>query len=67
MKKKWMGSKPEKCDICFEPFEDVFIDGKTYMGPWGLLCRTCHSTHGCGLGTGRGQKYDLETLEKLEG
>ena len=67
MKKKWMGSKPEKCDLCGKKFEEIFIDGKTEMGPWGLLCGVCHYMYGVGLGTGRGQKYDLKTLEKIDG
>jgi len=65
--KKWHGSKPEKCDLCQFKFKQVFIDGKTIHGPWGLLCSSCHETYGVGLGTGRGQKYDLKSLEKLEG
>jgi len=67
MKVKWQGSKPEKCDVCHQTFEKFFVDGKTQMGPWGLLCLACHHRVGVGLGTGRGQKYDLATLEKVEG
>ena len=66
-KKKWMGIKPVNCNACETSFKEVFIDGKTIYGPWALLCLECHSKIGTGLGTGRGQKYDLETLEKLEG
>jgi hypothetical protein len=66
-KKKWMGSTPQRCDVCLLPFKWWFIDGKLSIGPWGLICVSCHATHGCGLGTGRGQKYNLKTLEKVEG
>ena len=68
-KKKWMGSKPVDCDICSKPFEEYewFVDGKTMMGPWGLLCPICFRSYGVGLGTGKGQKYNLETLEKIDG
>ena len=65
--KKWMGTPPTRCDICGLSFIGVFIDCKTAMGPWGLLCSKCHATNGCGLGLGHGQKYDLVTLVKLEG
>lgn len=65
--KKWQGSKPTNCDLCTMPLKTTFVDGRTKMGPWGLLCPTCHASHGCGLGTGNGQKYDLKTLVKLEG
>lgn len=65
---KWLSSKPTKCDLCKGKFRDnTFIDGKTVYGPWAIMCTTCHSHSGHGLGTGRGQKYNLETLEKLEG
>ena len=65
---KWL-SPVEKCDICRKPFEsgDTFIDGKTHQGPWGILCSPCHETHGIGLGTGKGQRYDFDTREKIEG
>jgi hypothetical protein len=65
--KKWHGSTPVACNICQGSFEaeGVFYDAKTARGPWGLLCEVCFHVHGVGLGTGRGQKYDLETLEKL--
>ena len=45
------------------------IDGKTKMGPWGILCPRCHKNHGCGLGLGKGQKYELKEAEfvKTEG
>jgi hypothetical protein len=65
--KKWMSKKPEHCDLCNYAFGKTFVDGKTMQGPWGILCSTCHEAYGVGLGVGRGQKYDLETLEKLEG
>ena len=64
---KWGGSKPIKCDICKEPFTTTFIDANTRTGQWCKLCPLCHKVIGVGLGTGRGQLYDLKTLEKLEG
>jgi len=66
-KEFWNGSAPESCDVCGKDFKEVFIDGKTAGGPWGLMCRDCHHALGIGLGVGRGQKYDLKTREKLEG
>jgi len=66
-KKKWIGSEPKKCDYCGHDFHKVFIDGKTVMGPWALLCEFCHNRYGVGLGQGKGQKYNLKTLEKIEG
>ena len=62
-KPKWMGSVPEACDLCHRDLklDGVFIDGKTVMGPWGCLCGSCHRSHGVGLGTGQGQKYEFDT------
>ncbi len=59
--KMWFGSKPEECDICGSKIATKFIDGKTRLGngAWGILCTACHIKHGCGLGTGRGQQYEL--------
>lgn len=55
--KKWFGRVPETCDVCGEDIEDYFIDGRTYHGPWAIMCVQCHQSVGCGLGTGNGQKY----------
>ena len=67
MAKKWMGSKPERCDLCNKPLKQQFVDGRTWAGQWGLLCIGCHHREGVGLGLGKGQRYDLQTLEKIEG
>ena len=64
---KWIGSKPEKCELCEKPFEKFFYDARTKWGQWGLLCLRCVERDGVGLGLGKGQKYDLATLEKVEG
>jgi len=56
----WGGSNPTCCDICHQQFETQMVDGKTDQGPWGLLCVHCHESHGVGLGTGRGQLYELQ-------
>jgi len=66
--RKWMGSV-DACDICrcdlkLEPY---FVDGKTKMGPWALMCPADFKAHGVGLGTGRGQKYRTSDLVKIEG
>lgn len=53
----WMGSKPVSCDLCKQPLTNTFVDGRTKLGPWGMLCKPCHNTHGVGLGTGKGQAY----------
>ena len=53
----WHGSEPEKCDICGNLILNEFVDGKTRMGPWGILCLNCYNLHGMGLGIGKGQLY----------
>jgi hypothetical protein len=65
----WQGSLPTECQFCHQKFRagDKFIDGKTNIGPWGILCQDCHAVVGVGLGTGRGQLYSYDTLAKEEG
>lgn len=41
------------CDICGD---EAHYDAKTTGGPWGYLCEQDFSTHGVGLGLGRGQR-----------
>jgi len=48
------------CDICKKPIEERFYDCKTAAGPWGSLCRSCFTSNGVGLGTGKGQLYELK-------
>lgn len=67
MVKKWMGGLPGNCDICRRPIKGKFVDGATKSGPWATMCTTCHAAIGRGLGTGQGQLYSVDTLEKLEG
>lgn len=64
----WIGSDPTACDICGNGFPaDVFIDGKTVSGQWGIMCEACHTLHGVGLGEGKGQEYTCkpETATEL--
>lgn len=68
-KVKWIGSEP-KCDFCGNKKLTEFVDGKTDLGPWGLMCPDCNMEHGCGLGLGVGQRYKLEAdghFYKVEG
>lgn len=65
--KKWLSDAPTHCDLCGRGITEHFVDGKTVLGPWGIMCMTCHASVGCGLGVGRGQEYDLETLVKVRG
>jgi hypothetical protein len=54
--KFWNGDPPARCDVDQKPITTVFVDAATRQG-WGILCPGCHKTHGCGLGTGKGQEY----------
>ena len=67
MNKKWLSELPKKCDICGKLLGKYFIDGKTNMGPWGLLCTECHKEIGDGLGIGHGQAYLTSTGEGVDG
>lgn len=67
-KKIWLGSTPVICEVCRQPLQNHFYDFCMRGGRgWARGCEQCFKSHGCGLGIGKGQKYDLRTLEKLEG
>lgn len=71
-KASWFGPKPTQCNACEGDFKraTVFVDGAlpTSTGPmWGIFHVTCFKAHGGAFGTGRGQKYDMATLEKIDG
>lgn len=63
----WLGS--HTCDFCHKEITDTLYDGKTYFGPWATMCLTCWIENGIGLGTGRGQKYEMHDGKfiKVEG
>jgi hypothetical protein len=74
--KRWLSEVPEKCEFCDQSFTGgVFYDAALWITPpgapdrriWGLCCQTCFTFEGGKLGTGHGQKYDLETRVKLDG
>jgi len=55
-KKYWSGGINIKDDFG-DPIKEVFIDGATIHGPWAIMTPESHEMFGCGLGTGKGQKY----------
>lgn len=61
------GVVDQGCQVCRGYFDGYLIDGCTIHGPWAYMCTQCHHQVGVGLGLGRGQKYDIVTLEKVEG
>jgi hypothetical protein len=69
--KKWCSPTPDRCDICLQPIDNDFVDGRLARGPWATLCLACHATQGVGLGTGRGQQYrrigSSNTFRKVAG
>jgi len=64
---KWSGTWPANCDLCGKALKEgaFFIDGRTKLGPWALMCNLCHTISGVGLGLGKGQLYESKTLEKI--
>ena len=68
MKKMWMGSLENGCDICGHPFGRFFFDAKTKVGTWALLCERCWGVYtDKRLGLGIGQKYETSTKMMVEG
>ena len=47
-----------KCDLCGVLAK---YDGKTTIGPWAYMCKTCFRRFGVGLGTGKGQELILKS------
>ena len=66
-KATWLGSRT--CDFCNKEITDILYDGKTCFGPWATMCSACWAENGVGLGTGRGQKYEMHDGKfiKVEG
>ena len=61
-KQFWTGDAPVRCQVCRHRLgrdqgKAEFVDGKMVSGPWGIMCASCHSENGVGLGMGKGQKY----------
>ena len=65
--KKWISPAPTECQMCESELKEVFYDARMCYGSWALLCEGCFDIFGVGLGLGRGQKYRLDTLEKVGG
>ena len=63
MKNKWHGAIPTQCEVCGGKIKDEFIDGKTKVGFWANMCPACHKEFGVGLGTGKGQKYNVRKIK----
>lgn len=69
MATKWMGEKPTECQSCggvFSKTAKYFYDC-VIQGRWGIICHACFTAYRCRVGTGVGQKYSLQTLEKIDG
>jgi hypothetical protein len=55
---KWAESTPEKCQVCDNKLDGVFIDGRMKgYGNWAIMCPKCHQELGAGLGIGKGHMY----------
>lgn len=74
MVKNWTGHPQPNCDFCGNaiPLEGEFIDGRiSGRTTWAIMCVSCHSKYGVGIGVGKGQRYVFNpkgyTWEKVEG
>lgn len=60
MTKVWI-SPVNNCDLCDAPFgENEPMYDANILGQWGNVCGSCFTRFGCKLGTGRGQRYELQ-------
>ena len=53
-------SEISQCNFCLNEAE---YDAKTKMGMWAYLCKMHFEILGVGLGTGKGQRLELEGSE----
>lgn len=58
----WL-SPIKRCDTCSQPFGTVMYDANVW-GCWGNVCQRCFRLAGGKLGTGLGQKYQLQEDDK---
>ena len=65
-KLKWQGTIPKNCEICRKKLGKEFVDGRTFVGYWAIMCGNCFKKYGVGLGLGKGQKYSLPGGQKIE-
>jgi hypothetical protein len=60
-KKYWIGQLEDECQICHKPFGGKMYDCKIgYTMFWGNICQHCFDEKRCKLGTGFGQRYELQ-------
>lgn len=64
--KRWESKTPILCELCGQVLESVFVDGKTLLGFWAIMCEYCHEENGGRRGIGRGIVYDIKTLERID-
>lgn len=56
------------CDVCGKPVGATFVDGKVKgVSSWATMCERCFGIVGVGLGTGKGQRFNTQTGQKLAG
>lgn len=58
--KQWWTSRVGGFDDFDFPITNIIIDGKTTQRPWAIMTPESHAKLGCGLGIGKGQKYELQ-------
>lgn len=56
----YTGKAPEQCEMLGDTIEGVFYDCATTMGPWANVGPRYFEQGQCRLGTGLGQKYELQ-------
>jgi len=67
LERGWGGEEVAVCDFCKKTIKTIFYDSKTIYGLWAIICHACYLEYGTGLGLGRGQAYDKQTLKRLGG
>jgi len=55
----WCGPLEPVCQISNKPYDGVMYDANTPLG-WANICQEVFDRYDCKLGTGFGQKYELQ-------
>lgn len=68
----WTGMRTKECQLCGESLGETFVDGRTSVGVWAIMCTSepgktgCHELYGKGLGVGNGQLYRTSDGARLD-
>lgn len=61
----WITPLDDECQLCSGSFNGIMYDA-SINGRWGNICQTCFTSLRCKLGTGYGQRYELQNINNTQ-